>query len=167
MAGRFLRQPSREDRTSRTATHDDVVVLHGARVLLRWTFAQRIARRPDLAPHDPRHPQKESVCHPIGPTPAADEASGQMRHYPVAVGRQPLGERERGLDTPRGRGGNRDRELGGDVHEHVLLAAVERPSPWTSMVVGFPLWSSGGYRPTHTRLCAAARPLWATRGRLR
>jgi hypothetical protein len=143
MAGRFLRQPSREDRTRRTATHDDVVVLHGARVL-RWTFAQSIARRPDLALHDPRHPQKESVCHPIGPTPAPDEASGQMRHYPVAVGRQPLGERERGLDAPRGRGDNRDRELGGDVREHVLLAAVERPSPWTSMVVGFPLWATRG-----------------------
>ena len=56
-AGRFLRQPSSEDRTSRTATHDDVVVLHGARS--SW-LDLRTENRPatGLALRDARHPRK-------------------------------------------------------------------------------------------------------------
>jgi hypothetical protein len=49
-----------------------------------------------------------------------------MRHYPVAVGRQPLGERERGWMQRVGEEVTVTVTSGGDVHDHVLLAAVER-----------------------------------------
>jgi hypothetical protein len=54
------------------------------------------------------------------------KAGSQMRHDPVAMRRQPLRERDCGLDSPRGRGGHRERDLGADVRDHVLLDAVER-----------------------------------------
>jgi hypothetical protein len=39
---------------------------------------------------------------------------------------EPLGQRERRLDAARRRGGDRDRQLGWYVAQHILLDAVER-----------------------------------------
>ena len=65
-AGRFLRQPRREHRASRTATHNDVVVLHGPRVLLALDIRTANRPAPGLALRDARHPRKESVCNRSG-----------------------------------------------------------------------------------------------------
>lgn len=54
-----------------------------------------------------------------------DQAGGQMRNHPVAVGRELLAERERGLDALRGGGGDCDGELSRDVPDHVLLDTAE------------------------------------------
>ena len=73
-ARRILRQPSREDRPGGTATHDDVVVRHPARVLLRWTLAHRLARCPSLPT-----PRSSSASRPCTPRIAVSRVSPRDR----------------------------------------------------------------------------------------
>src|SRR5919198_5054863 len=55
-----------------------------------------------------------------------DQPGRQVWDDAVAVRREALAERERGVDAPRRRGRHGDRQLRWDVADHLLLDAVER-----------------------------------------